>query len=203
MAAFAAYDLDAVRTFNWNVLTNRPKEAAYRAPGAPQAIYAVEATLDEACQELGLDPLDVRIMNAAKAGTKSSYGVDLPGDRASRDALKAAKAHPHWTSPVPEGAARGVACGFWFNFGGNTCVSVNVQTDGTVNVSEGNPDIGGSRASISLIAAEEFGVPYENIRTVIADTATLGFNDNTDGSRVTFAVGLATIKAAQRRPRKR
>jgi CO/xanthine dehydrogenase Mo-binding subunit len=64
-------------------------------------------------------------------------------------------------------------------------------------VSEGNPDIGGSRASISLMAAEELGIPYEKVRTVITDTASLGFNDNTDGSRVTFAVGLATIRAAQ------
>jgi CO/xanthine dehydrogenase Mo-binding subunit len=196
MAAFAAYDLDAVRTFNWNVLTNRPKEAAYRAPGAPQAIYAVESTIDELCQMLGLDPLDVRIRNAARAGTKSSYGVVFQ-EMGLLAALEAAKAHPHWTSPVPEGAARGVACGFWFNFGGNTCVSLNVQTDGTVNVSEGNPDIGGSRASISLMAAEELGIPYEKVRTVITDTASLGFNDNTDGSRVTFAVGLATIRAAQ------
>ena len=73
-AAFAAYDLTAVRTFGWNALTNRPKEAAYRAPGAPQAIYAVESVVDELCQQLGLDPLDVRLKNAARKGTKSSYG---------------------------------------------------------------------------------------------------------------------------------
>ncbi len=196
MAAFASYDLDAVRTYGWNVLTNRPKEISYRAPGAPQAIYAVESTIDELCQLLNLDPLDVRIKNAAKAGTKSSYGVVFE-EMGLLAALKAAKAHPHWNSPVPEGASRGVACGFWFNFGGNTCVSLNIGTDGTVAVSEGNPDIGGSRASISLMAAEELGVPYEKVRTVIADTGTLGYNDNTDGSRVTFAVGLATIRAAQ------
>jgi CO/xanthine dehydrogenase Mo-binding subunit len=185
-----------VRTYGWNVLTNRPKEIAYRAPGAPQAIYAVESTIDELCQQLNLDPLDVRIKNAAKAGTKSSYGVVFE-EMGLLAALHAAKTHPHWTDPVPAGASRGVACGFWFNFGGNTCVSLNIGTDGTVSVSEGNPDIGGSRASISLMAAEELGVPYEKVRTTIMDTAGLGYNDNTDGSRVTFAVGLATIKAAQ------
>ena len=51
-SAFAAYDLKAVRTKGWNVLTNRPKQAAYRAPGAPQAIYAVESVVDELCQKL-------------------------------------------------------------------------------------------------------------------------------------------------------
>ena len=195
MAGFAAYDLDVVRTYGWNVLTNRPKEIAYRAPGAPQAIYAVESTIDELCQKLNLDPLDVRILNAARKGTKSSYGVVFE-DIGLLEALHAAKTHPHWTTPVAPGTSRGIACGFWFNFGGNTCVSLNIGTDGTVSVSEGNPDIGGSRASIALMAAEELGVPYETVRVVIADTASLGYNDNTDGSRVTFAVGLATIKAA-------
>ncbi len=195
-AAFAAYDLDHVRTYGWNVLTNRPKEAAYRAPGAPQAIYAVESVVDELCQELGLDPLDVRIKNAARKGTKSSYGPTFP-DIGLLATLEAAKKHPHYAAPLGPNQARGLSCGFWFNFGGNTCVSLNVNTDGTVGITEGNPDIGGSRASVSLMAAEELGIPYEQIRTIVADTNSLGYNDVTDGSRVTFAVGLATIKAAR------
>ena len=195
-AAFAAYDLEHVRTYGWNILTNRPKEAAYRAPGAPQAIYAVESVVDELCQELGLDPLEVRIRNAARKGTKSSYGPTFP-DIGLLATLEAAKAHPHYTAPLGPNQARGLSCGFWFNFGGNTCVSLNVNTDGTVGITEGNPDIGGSRASVSLMAAEELGIPYEQVRTIVADTSSLGYNDVTDGSRVTFAVGLATIKAAR------
>ncbi|MCB2094233.1 MAG: xanthine dehydrogenase family protein molybdopterin-binding subunit [Rhodobacteraceae bacterium] len=195
-AAFAAYDLGAVRTFGWNILTNRPKEAAYRAPGAPMAIYAVESVVDELCQELGLDPLKVRLLNAARKGTKSSYGPTFD-DIGLVATLEAATRHPHYTAPLGPNQGRGLSCGFWFNFGGNTCVSLNVNTDGTVGVTEGNPDIGGSRASISLMAAEELGIPYEKVRTFVADTASLGYNDVTDGSRVTFAVGLATIKAAR------
>lgn len=195
-AAFAAYDLEHVRTYGWNVLTNRPKEAAYRAPGAPQAIYAVESVIDELCQHFGLDPIEVRLKNAARKGTKSSYGPTFP-DIGLVATLEAAKAHPHYAAPLAPGQGRGISCGFWFNFGGNSCVSLNVNTDGTVGVTEGNPDIGGSRASISLMAAEELGIPYENVRTIVADTSSLGYNDVTDGSRVTFAVGLATIKAAR------
>ena len=195
-AAFAAYDLEAVRTIGWNALTNRPKEAAYRAPGAPQAIYAVESVVDELCQKLGLDPLTVRLKNAARKGTLSSYGPTF-NDIGLVATLEAATKHPHYTAPLGPNQGRGLSCGFWFNFGGNTCVSLNINTDGTVGVTEGNPDIGGSRASISLMAAEELGIPYENIRTIVADTNSLGYNDVTDGSRVTFAVGLATIKAAR------
>ncbi len=195
-SAFASYDLDAVRTIGWNVLTNRPKEAAYRAPGAPQAIYAVESVLDEMCQKLNLDPLDMRLKNAARKGTKSSYGPTFD-DIGLVATLEAAKKHPHYTAPLGKNQGRGLSAGFWFNFGGNTSVSLTVNMDGTVSVSEGNPDIGGSRASISLMAAEELGIGYDKIRTIIADTASLGYNENTDGSRVTFAVGMATIHAAR------
>ncbi len=111
--------------------------------------------------------------------------------------LKAAQNHPHWSAPLGPNQGRGVACGFWFNFGGDTCVSLMINPDGTVSLSEGNPDIGGSRASMSMMAAEELGIPLEQVRTIIADTGSLGQNEVTDGSRVTFAVGLATIKAAR------
>ncbi len=135
-------------------------------------------------------------MNAARKGTKSSYGPTFD-DIGLMATLEAAKAHPHYSAPLGEGQGRGLSAGFWFNFGGNTCVSLNVNTDGTVGIIEGNPDIGGSRASISLMAAEELGIHYDKVRTIVADTASLGYNDITDGSRVTFAVGLATIRAAQ------
>ncbi|MEQ9260873.1 MAG: xanthine dehydrogenase family protein molybdopterin-binding subunit [Roseovarius sp.] len=196
MSAFAPYDLDAVKTVGWDVVANRPKQAAYRAPGAPMAAFAVESAIDELSKEMGLDPMEVRLKNAAREGTKSAYGVTYPAIGLEAT-LRTAKDHPHWSAPLGENQGRGVACGFWFNFGGNTCVSLNITPDGTVNVIEGNPDIGGSRASMSMMAAEELGIPYDKVRTVIADTASLGLNDVTDGSRVTFAVGLATIEAAR------
>ena len=196
MSAFAPYDLENVKTIGWDIVTNRPKQAAYRAPGAPMAAYAVESAIDELAKGLGLDPLEVRLKNAAREGTKSSYGVTYPAIGLEAT-LRTARDHPHWTAPLGPNQGRGVACGFWFNFGGDTCVSMNVTPDGTVTVSEGNPDIGGSRASMSMMAAEELGIPYEKVRTIIADTGSLGQNDVTDGSRVTFAVGLATIEAAR------
>ena len=197
MSAFACYDLPNVRTVGYDVLCNRPKQAAYRAPGAPMAAFAVESAVDELARELGMDALDLRIQNASRDGTKASYGprYDQIG---LLPTLEAAKAHPHWNAPLPEGQGRGIACGFWFNFGGETCVSLNINADGTVGLSVGTPDIGGSRASMCQMAAEELGIPYEQVRAIVADTAALGYNDVTDGSRVTFATGLATIEAARR-----
>ena len=98
-SAFAAYDLKAVKSEGFNILTNRPAQAAYRAPGAPQAIFAVESVVDELCQKLNFDPLEIRIKNAAKKGTLSSYGPTFD-DIGLIATLEAAKKHPHYSSPL-------------------------------------------------------------------------------------------------------
>ncbi|MEM8751401.1 MAG: xanthine dehydrogenase family protein molybdopterin-binding subunit [Pseudomonadota bacterium] len=196
MCAFAPYALDNVRQIGWDVMTNRPKQAAYRAPGSPMAAFAVESVIDELCNKLGLDPIETRLKNASREGTKASYGVTF--ERIGLvETLEAAKAHPHYSAPLAEGVGRGVSCGFWFNHGGETAVSLALAEDGTVSLSVGTPDIGGSRASMAQMAAEELGIPYDKIRTTIADTATLGYNEISHGSRVTYASGLATIEAAR------
>ena len=196
MSAFACYDLANVKTIGYDVLTNRPKSAAYRAPGAPMAAFGVESVIDELAAKIGMDPWQLRIKNAAKEGTKSSYGPTYPRIGLG-EVLKAAAEHPHMSAPLGANQGRGIACGFWFNFGGSTSVSLTLSPDGTVGLTEGNPDIGGSRASLSQMAAEELGIAYEKVRAVIGDTGTIGYNEVTDGSRVTFAAGLSTIKAAR------
>ncbi|GAB5438912.1 xanthine dehydrogenase family protein molybdopterin-binding subunit [Falsiruegeria mediterranea] len=196
MCAFAPYALENVRQVGYDVIANRPKQAAYRAPGSPMAAFAVESVIDLLCQELDLDPVEVRLKNASKKGTKASYGPRFD-DIGLVECLEAARDHPHYSAPLEQGQGRGISCGFWFNHGGETSVSLALSEDGTVQVSVGTPDIGGSRASMALMASETLGIPYENIRVTIADTATLGYNDVSHGSRVTYASGLATIKAAQ------
>ena len=196
MCAFAPYALTHVRQVGYDVMTNRPKQAAYRAPGSPMAAFAVESVIDELCNRLGLDPIDVRLRNASREGTKASFGPSW--DRIGLvETLEAAKEHPHFSAPLAEGAGRGISCGFWFNHAGETAVQLALSEDGTVQLSVGTPDIGGSRASMCMMAAEELGVPYEDVRTTIADTATLGYNEISHGSRVTYASGLATIEAAR------
>ncbi len=201
MCAFACYNLKNVHQVGYDVMTNRPKQAAYRAPGSPMAAFAVESVVDEMCKELGLDPLEVRLKNAAREGTKASYGPTYQRIGLV-ETLEAARAHPHYNSPLPEGWGRGVSCGFWFNYGGETSVTMAMSEDGTVQVAVGTPDIGGSRASMAMMAAEELGIPYEDIRVTIADTASLGYNEISHGSRVTYASGLAVIKAARDAKRK-
>ncbi|HHL21532.1 MAG TPA: xanthine dehydrogenase family protein molybdopterin-binding subunit [Aliiroseovarius sp.] len=201
MCAFACYNLKNVRQVGYDVMSNRPKQAAYRAPGSPMAAFAVESVVDELCRELDLDPIDTRLKNAAREGTKASYGPTYPRIGLV-ETLEAAKAHPHYAAPLAEGQGRGISCGFWFNYGGETSVTLALSMDGTAQVVVGTPDIGGSRASMAMMAAEELGIPYTDIRVTIADTASLGYNEVSHGSRVTYASGLAVIESSRDAVRK-
>lgn len=196
MSAFAQFHLENVRAIAYDVVCNRPKTISYRAPGAPMANFAVESVIEELAHKLGMKPIDFRIKNAAREGTKSSYGP-VYGPIGLGATLEAAKHHPHFKAPLGPNQGRGMAAGFWFNFGGQSCVSLNIPIDGSVTVSVGSPDIGGSRASMCMMVAEELGIPYEQVRAIIADTSALGYNDVTDGSRTTFATGMACIMAAR------
>jgi CO/xanthine dehydrogenase Mo-binding subunit len=196
MTAWACYDIKNVKSVSKDAIVNRPKTAAYRAPSAPMAAFAIENTVDEVAKKIGMDPLEFRIKNAAKEGTKSSYGP-VYGPIGIGATLQAAKNHPHMKAPLAKNTGRGVACGFWFNFGGQTCVDLNVAPDGTVTVAVGTIDVGGSRASLALAVAEELGVPYEAVRCTVADTSSLGHNDMTDGSRGTFSSSMAAVFAAR------
>ncbi|MGI9334446.1 MAG: xanthine dehydrogenase family protein molybdopterin-binding subunit [Gammaproteobacteria bacterium] len=196
MCAFAPYDLENVKTVGYDVVTNRPKVAAYRAPGAPISEFAVECVIDEIAKKLGIDPIDLRLKNAAKEGTQSSYGPKY-GPIGLVETLEAAKNHPHYNAALEPNQGRGVASGFWFNIGGDTCVNLNVGEDGTVAMVVGTPDIGGSRASLCLMTAESLGVDVDKVRPIIADTSSLGYTFLTGGSRVTFAGGMAVHEAAQ------
>ena len=196
MTAFACYDLENVQSVGYDVLVNRPKVAAYRAPSAPMAAFGVESTIDLLAAELNMDAVEFRLLNAAKEGTKASYGPTY-GPIGIGPTLEAVKNHPHMHAPLGKNQGRGMACGFWFNFGGQTCTDLNIGVDGTVNMTVGTVDVGGARASLSLIAAEELGIPYEHVKCNIGDTASLGHNDTTEGSRGTFSSGMATIFAAR------
>jgi CO/xanthine dehydrogenase Mo-binding subunit len=196
MCAFAPYDLDNVKVVGFDVVSNRPKVAAYRAPGGPIAEYAVESMIDEVAKRLGLDPVEFRLKNAAKEGTRAAYGPKF-GPIGLVQTLEAARAHPHYRAPLGPNQGRGVASGFWFNVGGDTCAMLNLGEDGSVTLVAGTPDIGGSRASLAMMAAEELGVALEQVRPVIGDTSTLGYNFLTGGSRVTFSSGMAVVEAAR------
>ena len=196
MTAFACYSIKNNRSIGWDVVVNRPKVAAYRAPSAPMAAFAVESTIDVIAKEIGMSSIDVRLKNVAREGTQAPYGPTY-GPIGIENTLKAVKSHPHMRAKLKKNQGRGVACGFWFNIGGQTCVDLNIGIDGTVNLNVGTVDVGGARSSMAMIAAEELGIAYDDVKANIGDTASLGHNDTTEGSRGTFSSGMATIFAAR------
>ena len=181
----------------FDVLSNRSKVAAYRAPGAPIGAYAVECVLDELAEALKMDPLELRLKNAAKQGTKAAFGPVFPRI-GYIETLEAAKAHPHYTAPLGKLQGRGVASGFWFNAGGESSAQVNITEDGNVVVTTGHPDVGGSRAAIANICAELLGIDYKRVSVLIGDTATIGFSNLTGGSRVLFASAIVVTQSTDK-----
>lgn len=202
MTVFAPYKLENVRIDGFDVLVNKPKSAAYRAPGATHAELAAETLVDELCAELGMDPLEFRLKNGAKQGDWKAAGPPY-GRIGNLECLEAALSSPHWAAPLeregPDGKrrGRGVASGYWFNIGLTSSASGRLNPDGTVTLLEGSTDIGGSRASIAMQFAEAFGTPYEDIRIQVVDTESVGYTEVTGGSRVTYATGFAVHELAQ------
>jgi CO/xanthine dehydrogenase Mo-binding subunit len=196
MCAYAPYDIENVKVIGYDVVSNRPKVAAYRAPGAPISEYAVESVVDEIAKKLGIDPIDIRMQNAAHEGTKAAYGPKF-GPIGLEDTLNAVKKTEHWNTPLRKWQGRGVASGFWFNIGGETSASLTVNEDGSVSLMAGTPDIGGLRASLAMVAADELGIPYDKVLPIIGDTGSLGFNFLTGGSRSAFSGSMAIVEAAK------
>ena len=187
----ANLDLEA-----YDVVDNKPKTAAYRAPGAPLGCFAVEILLDELSEKLGIDPVELRLRNAATEGDRKADGTLHPPIGVV-ETLEAIKAHPHYQAPLEgKNRGRGVALGFWRNNTGPSCAVANVNADGTVMLTEGSVDIGGTRTSISQQLAEVLGISAEEVFPEVGDTDSIGFTSLTAGSGVTFKTGWAAIQAA-------
>jgi CO/xanthine dehydrogenase Mo-binding subunit len=197
MTAFACYDIPNVSITGYDVVTNSPKTAAYRAPGAPISAFAVESAVDELARKLGMDPLVLREKNAVRDGMKAVYGPTYQ-NIGYVETLAAIRNHPHYKSPLAPGHGRGLAVGFWFNIGGESTGAVHIGDDGGAVVVTSNPDIGGSRASMAMMAAEVLGLPVEKVRPIVGDTASIGYSMLTGGSRTTFATGMAITQAAEK-----
>ena len=197
MCVFSCYDIENARVDGFDVCVNKPWTKAYRAPGSTHVAFAMESVVDEIAEKLEMDPIELRLLNAAKEGTKRVDGPVYPRIGLV-ETLEAARDHDHYKSPL-EGPnrGRGMAAGFWFNIGLKSSVTAHVNNDGTVTLLEGSTDIGGTRTSIAMQMAETLGIGAEDINPKVADTDSVGYTDITGRSRVTFATGLAAIEAGK------
>jgi CO/xanthine dehydrogenase Mo-binding subunit len=194
--ALGSYDVPHQRIIGLDIVLNRPKVAAYRAPGAPASAFAVEAVLDELADMLEMDPMELRQKNGTSEGQPRSDGA-VHGSVGVQEVITATMQHPHYRSEITEpDIGRGVAMGFWQNGGGESSAYATVHADGTTTLVTGSVDIGGQRASLAMQFAETMGIAYKDVNSLVGDTDTIGYTGNTGGSRTTFATGWAAYQAA-------
>ena len=197
LCATGAYNIPNLLVDGYDVVTNKQKVQAYRAPGQPQGAFAVEPLIDELAEKLGMDPLDFRLKNAVKEGDRMPNGVPHPyfGIREMEEAMKA---HDHYQTPLAgPNQGRGVAVGYRWQGGQASSATITVNNNGTINLITGSVDIGGSRTAVAMQAAEILGIAAEDVSPTVVDTDTIGWTGVTGGSRTAFDTGRAAIQAAE------
>ncbi len=197
LCATGPYNIANLLVDGYDVVVNKQKVQAYRAPGQPQGAFAVEPVIDELAEKLGMDPLEFRLKNAVKEGDRMPNGVPHPhfGVMEMEEAMKA---HDHYRTPLTgPNQGRGVAVGYRWQGGQASSATITVNNNGTINLVTGSVDIGGSRTAVAMQAAEILGISAEDVSPTVVDTDTIGWTGVTGGSRPAFDTGLAAIQAAQ------
>ncbi|HXM72787.1 MAG TPA: xanthine dehydrogenase family protein molybdopterin-binding subunit [Candidatus Dormibacteraeota bacterium] len=179
----------------FEVATNKTPADAYRAPGAPQAYFALESAMDELAIELGIDPIELRLHNASREGDLNADEEPWPRI-AMVECLEAARRHPVYTAPAGPGEGVGIALGCWGGARSPAAAGCRVEPDGTVSILIGSPDISGSSTGLAMIAAEAFGIAPEKVRVTVGDTSYAPQGPMAAGSQVTYSVGGAVYEAA-------
>jgi CO/xanthine dehydrogenase Mo-binding subunit len=182
----------------YGVQTNRFTFGAYRAPGAPTAAFALESLLDELATKLGLDPIEMRLKNAVVEGDLSISGNPFPVIGVV-DVLERIREHPLWAArgSLPEGEGLGMALGHWPGGNEPAAAVCRVNADGTMTVVTSAADMSGVNTGFAVIAAETFGLSPDKIRVVSADTSSGPYAGASGGSKVTYTVGAAVLRAAE------
>ena len=197
LSATSRYNIPNMRVEGYDVIVNKPTMRPYRAPGAPQALFAVEQMIDELAHELDMEPLELRMCNLARSGDRLLPGFPLaPID--TENLMQTVRAHPHYQTPL-EGAqrGRGLAYSMWFNLGEASSARIQVNPDGSVTLTTASPDLSGTRISLAMQAAETLGIDVEQVAPAVSDTRSIGFSAPSVGSRTTYGTGAVVCEVAQ------
>lgn len=198
VVSFGPYKVDNLKIEGYDVVTNKPRVQAYRAPGGTPIAFAVESHLDEVAEKLGIDPLDFRMINAAEEGDRGTN--DQPYNRIGvKDVLKRISAHPCWKTPLDMGThrGRGLALGYWQGATLTSSASIIVNSDGTITMLSGQVDLTGTRTTMQQIVAQEMQVPIENVTVRVGDTESTTYTDLSAGSRTGYSLGAAAHAACK------
>lgn len=194
---FSHYRTANLRIDAYDVVTNKPRVAAYRAPGATPTNFALESVIDEIGQRLQLDPLAFRLKNVSRSGDPMPDGVILPSISLT-NLLEQVRQHPCWTTPLQKpNQGRGIALGVWTMPGGTTSCHIILNPDASVTLVLGTVDLSATRTSLAMVTAEALGLELSDVRVTIGDTDTVAFSDPSAGDRITYITSKAILQAAQ------
>jgi len=192
------YKIPNVQLKGLDVLSFKQSVGAYRAPGIPQSMFALEGVVDEVARALALDPLELRLQNAAHPGDPMINGNPWP-KMGMTEVLKALQAHPAWQQRGQARAAGrgvGIAIGGWPGGTGPASAACKLERDGRLHIQVGSVDISGTNTGFALLAADAFGLAPDKINIASGDTNTPAFALNAGGSKITYTVGHAVVQAA-------
>ncbi|HEY8600480.1 MAG TPA: xanthine dehydrogenase family protein molybdopterin-binding subunit [Thermomicrobiales bacterium] len=205
-AAFAVagcYHFPNLDIKGYEVMTNRLGPGAYRAPGNPQASFAVESVMDELAGKLELDPIAFRLLNVPTEGDPRPDGKIWP-IIGLKECLEHLSQHPLWTGRAALGAAQtgrfregiGVGVGGWRGGLEPAAALCHVDPSGVINVVVGAVDLSGTFTTFRMIVAETIGVDYELVRVVGSDSTNAPYAGGSGGSKIVYTVGQAVQRAA-------
>jgi len=195
----SAYTTPNQRIVGIEVITHRPSAGAYRAPCAPQCAFALETVIDELACELGIDPLEMRQLNAARPGDPMAMGNPWPS-MGMTEVLQRLADHPAWIGREQaraEGRGVGIALGGWPGGTEPAAAACMLDSDGTLQVRVGSADITGTNTALEMIAADAFGVDAETVKVIAGDTQSSPFAGSSGGSKIIYTLGPAVIQAAE------
>ena len=179
----------------YDVVTNKPHIASYRAPGATSTSFALETVVDELGELLNIDPLEFRIRNVSRTGDPMPDGVTL-SSVGIVDVLEQVKRHACWTTPlIGANRGRGIGIGLWTMPGGSTSCHINLGDDGSVTLVLGTVDLSATRTTLAMVAAEVLGLELEDVRVVTGDTDTAAYSDGSTGDKITYVTSRAVQRA--------
>lgn len=192
------YKFPNLEVHGYEVLTNKPSTGALRAPGQPQATFALESQMDIMARELGLDPVGFRMKNAIEAGDLLINNQPSPSI-GLKECLKQASETPLWKRRhnLPKNHGVGIAIGGRPQGAQPSGAVITLNGDGTISVAVGSIDVTGVNTSFTQIAADSMGLPVSSVYVSTADSRSAPYSGQSGGSKVLRTVGHAIQLAAQ------
>ncbi|TMF05317.1 MAG: xanthine dehydrogenase family protein molybdopterin-binding subunit [Chloroflexi bacterium] len=198
LIAGSLYRYANLRLDGTEVLTHKAGTGAYRAPGAPQGAFALESTLDELARALGMDPLELRLKNAAREGDIRADGSRWPRIGLIECLESAAEAYRAERQAAGPNEGVGIAAGGWPGAVESASAVCRLNADGSLQVVLGAVDLTGTNTTFGIITAEAFGLDDPSqVRVTTVNSDAAPYAGGSGGSKVTYTIGPAVLRAAE------